>query len=346
MRIGILGAGGFIGSHLVEHLLAQGRHELVALDLTREKLDEVRGTDYVFHQADVRLSPPVLEDVVREVDVVVDLIAHANPSIYVTAPLAVFDLNFLQNLEIAKLCIQHRKKLIQYSSAEVYGKATAGGSYSEDDTDFVFGPTHKQRWIYAAGKALLERVLHAYGLAGELEYTIVRPFNFIGRRIDYLVGANATGGPRVFPHFMSALLTGGPLRLVDGGTVHRAFLHIADANAAFQTILDHPHQTRNQIYNIGNPANNITIRELALLMIDVYQEITGAVVRSELVDICGEEFYGAGYEDSDRLPPDITKIRSLGWEPQRDLRTTLRDAMEYYLTSTIARNGGRELRRV
>jgi UDP-apiose/xylose synthase len=61
--------------------------------------------------------------------------------------------------------------------------------------------------------------------------------------------------------------------------------------------------------------------------------------------VCGEEFYGLGYEDSDRLPPDITKIRSLGWEPRRDLRTTLRDAMEHYLRSAVARNGHRELRR-
>ena len=94
----------------------------------------------------------------------------------------------------------------------------------------MFGPVQKQRWIYATAKMLLERVLYAHGVAGELDYTIVRPFNFIGSRIDYLVPANAIGGPRVFPHFMSALLTGGPLRLVDGGHVHRAFLHIADAN--------------------------------------------------------------------------------------------------------------------
>jgi UDP-apiose/xylose synthase len=286
-----------------------------------------------------------LEQVVRDADVVVDLIAHANPSIYVTAPLDVFELNFLQNLEIAKLCIRHGKKLIQYSSAEVYGKATTGERYSEDETDFVFGPTHKQRWIYAAGKALLERVLHAYGLSGDLEYTIVRPFNFIGPRIDYLVEANAVGGPRVFPHFMSALLTGGPMRLVEGGAVHRAFLHISDANAAFQAILDQPERTRNQIYNVGNPDNNVTIRELAHLMRELYEELTGDPATSELVDVCGEEFYGLGYEDSDRLPPDITKIRSLGWEPRRDLRTTLRDAMEHYLRSAVARNGHRELRR-
>src|SRR6185436_3695884 len=97
-----------------------------------------------------------------------------NPSLYVTSPLEVFDLNFLLNLNIAKLCIAHHTRLIQYSSAEVYGKNTVGGHYSEDESDFTYGPVQKQRWIYAAGKALLERVLYAHGLAGDLDYTIVR----------------------------------------------------------------------------------------------------------------------------------------------------------------------------
>ena len=253
MRITIFGAGGFIGSHMVEHLLAQGRYQVRGLDLTAEKLDGIGGPRFTFHQADIRQEPTLVEELIATSDVVVDLIAYANPSIYVTEPLEVFDLNFMQNLAIAKLCVAHRKRLIQYSSAEVYGKASEGEAYHEDRTDGVFGPVHKQRWIYATAKMLLERVLYAHGSSGQLDFTIVRPFNFIGSRIDYLVPANAIGGPRVFPHFISALLTGGPLRLVDGGHVRRAFMHIADANAAFQTILDHPDETRNQIYNVGNP---------------------------------------------------------------------------------------------
>ena len=168
-------------------------------------------------------------------------------------------------------------------------------------------------------------------MAGNLEFTIVRPFNFIGSRIDYLVPANAIGGPRVFPHFMSALLTGGPLRLVDGGHVRRAFMHIEDANRAFQTILDHPEATRNQIFNFGNPENDLTIRQLAELMLELYEELTGRPASSELVPISGEEFYGEGYEDSSRLPPDVTKLRSLGWRPRHDIRATFRDAMAFYL---------------
>jgi len=237
MKIAILGAGGFIGSHLVEHLLARTEHGVVGLDVTDDKLRGITGGNFTFVRADVR-SRSQVEEVIRRADVVVDLVAYANPSIYVTSPLEVFDLNFMQNLEVARLCIRHGKRLIQYSTAEVYGKAVAGDAFSEETTDLVVGPIHRQRWIYASAKILLERVLYAHGVAGDLDYTIVRPFNFVGPRIDYLVPAHAIGGPRVFPHFMSALLTGGPIRLVDGGRVHRTFTDIHDANSAFQILLD------------------------------------------------------------------------------------------------------------
>src|SRR6185369_8015538 len=103
MKITILGAGGFIGSHIVEHLVSRGRYEVFGVDLTDEKLQGIHGPQLHFFQADVRTSPALLADLIRRADVVVDLIAYANPSIYVTEPLEVFDLNFIQNLEIAKL---------------------------------------------------------------------------------------------------------------------------------------------------------------------------------------------------------------------------------------------------
>ena len=338
MEIAILGAGGFIGSHLVEHLVGRREHSVVAVDVSDDKLGEIDAGAFAYHEADIRFESELVEDVIRSADLVVDLVAHANPSLYVSSPIEVFELNFTENLKIARLCIEHEKRLVQYSSAEVYGKAIRGDSFSEDATDQVLGPTARQRWIYAAAKGLLERVLHAHGLAGDLNYTIIRPFNFIGSRLDYLVPAGSMGGPRVFPHFMSALLTGGPMYLVDGGHFHRAFLHIADANHGFQTIIDRPRASRNQIYNMGNPVNNVSIRELARLMIEIYAELTGSTSEPELVEVSGEEFYGEGYEDGDRYPPDIRKLRSLGWEPVRDLRSTLKDAMVSCLSTTGRRD--------
>lgn len=331
MKILLLGAGGFVGSHLVEHLVQRADHQVVALDVTDEKLNGIDPGAFTFHRVDISREPAFVDVLIKEADLVVDLIAYANPSMYVSAPLEVFELNFMQNLEIAKSCVRHDKRLIQYSSAEVYGKADGGALCNEETSGSIYGPVDKSRWIYATGKLLLERVLHAYGQAGQLDYTIVRPFNFIGSRIDYLVPAHAVGGPRVFPHFMSALLTGGPIRLVNGGHVHRAFLHIDDANTAFQTLLDRHSAASRQIFNVGNPRNNTTIRELALLMMELYRELTGSAPASRIEDMNGEDFYGAGYEDGDRLPPDISKLGALGWQPRHDLRSALRSAMTYYL---------------
>ena len=329
--IALLGAGGFIGSHLLERLTQRDDWDVIALDKTKEKIEHLDPTSYRYVDADIMGNSEELESVISQSDWVVDLIAYANPSLYVSSPIEVFDLNFTQNLRIAELCIKYKRHLVQYSSAEVYGKVLEGGRYKEEDTDFLLGPVQKQRWIYSAAKSLLERVIYAHGERGDLTYTIIRPFNFIGPRIDYLVPPRSTAGPRVFAHFISALLNQSNMFMVDGGDVHRAFLHIDDATDAFEQILDQPDRSRNQIYNIGNPDNNVTIRQFAELMLELYGEITGKAPVSKLEDIDGLKFYGEGYEDSDRLPPCIEKMNELGWSPQHDLRKTLQDTMEFYL---------------
>ena len=335
MRILILGAGGFIGSNLVEHLVERAEHEVVGVDVTDEKLEGIGGANFRFIRADVTEAGGLIDDEIAAADVVVDLIAYANPSIYVVSPLQVVDLNFTQNVRVVEACVRHGRRLIQYSTSEVYGKPTSG-TYVEDETDLLLGPIQKNRWIYASSKQLLERVIHAHGLQGDLDYTIVRPFNFIGPRLDYLVPAGTMGGPRVFAHFLSALLTGGPIYLVNGGEQRRSFTHIADANACFQTFLDSP-GAHNQVFNVGNPANDTSIRELADLMTETYAGLTGEEPANEVLVTTGAEFYGPGYEDSSRVLPDISKARSLGWEPTRDLRVTIADAMRHARDSPEAR---------
>jgi len=328
VKLFIVGAGGFIGSNLIEHLIEEGEHEVVGVDIFSEKLAGISGPNFRFIEADVSIQEALLDKLISESDVVVDLVAYANPSLYVTNPLDVIKLNFFENVKIAEACMRHGTRLFQYSTSEVYGKRSNDGTYVEDTSDLVMGPVTKQRWVYASGKQFLERILHAHGLADEIEYTIVRPFNFVGPRFDYLVEAGTTGGPRVFAHFMSALLTGGPMYLVDGGEQRRTFTHIKDANAAFSTLLSAP-EAKNQIYNVGNPGTDISIRELANLMIEIYEDLTGDRYAGDIVEIAGEEFYGEGYEDMDRVPPSISKLQALGWSPTRDLHSIFQDTIQY-----------------
>lgn len=334
MKILLLGVGGFIGSNLAEHLLNTTTHHVVGMDNDGEKIRDLQANldRFTFYEADVRDSLEAVEDLVNDCDVAVDLIAYANPSIYVTKPLEVVNLNFFQNLRLVDSCMRYGKRLVQFSTCEVYGRS--GGQrkpFNEDTTSLTMGPIRNQRWIYASAKELLERIIYAHGQEGELDFTIIRPFNFVGPKIDYLVEAGSVGGPRVFSHFMSALVAGGPMRLVDGGSAHRSYTHISDASRAIHLVLENPEACHNQIINIGSPNNGTTIRQLAYLMLQLFEELTGEKPKAYIEDIAGEEFYGPGYEDCDWRIPDTSKMNALGWEPRLSLRETFKQTMAWHL---------------
>jgi nucleoside-diphosphate-sugar epimerase len=345
MKILLLGAGGFIGANLVERLLRDGLHEVTAIDIAGEKIEHLLDDKRLsFIACDIRSDGDAIEKLVKTHEPVIDLVALANPSLYVSRPLQVFELNFTENLKIAEMCVGHRKRLIQFSTCEVYGKTPAGlpghepkeqpRPFHEDSSPMILGPTGMQRWIYACAKQLLERVLHAYGLEERLNYTIIRPFNFIGARIDFLPSEHP-GNPRVFSHFMDALLHGTPMKLVDGGKNRRTYTYIDDAIDCVVRIIDNPRGVCDgEIFNIGTPANEISICDLAQLMREIFEthfRHAGETL-PEIVSVSSEEFYGRGYDDCDRRIPDISKARRLlGWEPKHDLRSALVKTMTYFV---------------
>jgi UDP-apiose/xylose synthase len=348
MRILMLGAGGFIGSHLTNRTLGVTDHEVVAYDLYDEKLEDIRQHPRLeFIQGDIRQDHSRLRRMVQRCDLVIDLIAHANPSLYVKYPLDVVRLNFDENLRIAEYCARYGKRLIQFSTCEVYGKTVVPvvgsdlqnpddpryATFQEDASHLIVGPVNKHRWIYSSAKQLLERILHAYGLEGRLNYTIIRPFNFIGPRIDYLP-SEADGNPRVFSHFVQALKDGSVMRLVNGGEQRRCYTLIDDAIDCTLRIIENPSGVCDcQIFNIGSPQNEVSIRQLALKMIDIYRQRWWDERRRlpELLTVSGDEFYGDGYDDSDRRIPDITKaVTLLGWQPQFGIDQVLERSMAYW----------------
>jgi UDP-apiose/xylose synthase len=194
------------------------------------------------------------------------------------------------------------------------------------------GPIHAQRWSYASAKQLLERVIYAYGEQNLLEYTIIRPFNFIGSRMDFIPGFDGSGIPRVIACFMESLILNKPLKLVDGGKNTRSFTSIHDAVEAIIKIIELPEQSKNQIFNIGNPENELTIYKLAELFISLYKELyPDKNFTSKIIEVPAEKFYGKGYEDSDKRVPDISKaIRLLGWKPKMNIRDALKETIVSY----------------
>jgi len=363
MKILSLGAGGFIGSHLTQRLLAEG-HSVTAVDVQTEKVTEwLEHPNLTFLQQDIRSPKWDLDRHVQEADLVIDLIAYANPGLYIRIPLEVFHLNFTENLKIAESCVRHDKRLIQFSTCEVYGRTAASlknahlvdaedpmlATFNEDTSEYILGPVCKHRWIYSCAKQLLERVLHAYGLEKGFNYTIIRPFNFIGPKIDFLP-ESAQDIPRVFSFFMEALLNGTQMKLVNGGVNRRCYTYIDDAIECTYRIVENPGGVCNrQIFNIGSPYNEVSIKGMAEMMREIYSEKfrDPAVRLPDIISVTGDEFYGEGYDDSDRRIPDIGKARKLlGWEPKWSMHDTLETTMRYYVAESrkaepagVARNG-------
>ena len=168
----------------------------------------------------------------------------------------------------------------------------------------------------------------------------------IGPKIDYLPSEHG-GIPRVFSFFMDALLCGTPMQLVNGGRSRRSYTYIDDAiECIYRIIENRGGGCSREIFNVGSDQNEVSIRELAEQMRSLYAAhfLSPGETLPPLVDVSAEAFYGKGYDDAGRLPPDVSKLRALGWEPRRDMKATFGDAMAFYLEPGAAGQAEFELR--
>jgi UDP-apiose/xylose synthase len=228
-------------------------------------------------------------------------------------------------------------RLIHFSTCEVYGRLALDAQgrpmdvMNEDASGFFLGPVHRERWTYACAKQLLERMIFAHGQHGDLAFTIIRPFNVIGPRMDFLPGIDGEGVPRVLASFMNALLRGQPLPLVDGGQQRRTFISVHDFVDAVVRVVERPSVCRGEILNLGNPDNDLTIRALG-------EEMARAFVAAEggppprFETVTAAALYGAGYDDTSERIPDIGKARRLlSWNPQTPLPAMLPEIISDYV---------------
>lgn len=352
-RIAVLGAGGFIGSHLVPALLERFDCEIDAVDTTFEKL-ECR--DPRVRRISARIEEPgVVEEVTSRARVVLSLTALCNPSLYSTVPLEVIDANFTHLLPLVKSCAQRRVWLIHFSTAEVYGLRAVDGAgrptpeMSEDDSALLLGPVNRERWSYACAKQLLERVIWAHGQHGGLPFTIIRPFNTIGPRMDFLPGVDGEGIPRVLACFMDRLLRGEALQLVEGGHQRRSFMAISDMVEAMGRVIERARPCQGQILNLGNPDNDVSIAELARGLARAFAEVAPQASEPRFEHVSAADFYGPGYDDTQERIPDIGKARRLlSWQPQVRLPEMLpgivRDYAWRYAPSLAAQRNAEQQR--
>lgn len=323
----IIGANGFIGHHLASRILQTTEWHVHGIDVRSDRLESLaRDRRFHFFEGDIVKNREWVIEHVEKCDVILPLVAIATPATYVREPLRVFELDFEANLSIVRAVVEARKRLIFPSTSEIYGMCE-DATFDPESSPMVYGPIHKQRWIYACSKQLMDRVIWAYGVERGLDFTLFRPFNWIGPGLDSIHAAKE-GSSRVLTQFLGHILRGEPIHLVGGGWQKRSFTYIDDGISALMKIIHNAAGIASgKIYNIGNPQNNVSIRELAERMLALAAELpeyAASASKVQLVEVSSGEYYGPGYQDMHHRVPKIDNTRSdLGWQPQVSLGEAL-----------------------
>lgn len=335
LKVLILGINGFIGSSLVEHCLAKTDWQLIGLDVSENKISEFLNDPRLsFKKGDMNHEIIWIEQQIQQCDVILPLVAIATPASYVKNPLGIFELDFEANLKIIRLCVKHKKRIVFPSTSEVYGMCT-DEEFDEETSNLVVGPINKPRWIYSCSKQLLDRVIHAYGLNNELCYTLFRPFNWLGPKLDDPNNPKP-GSSRVVSQFIGNIFRGEAIQLVNGGHQRRSFIDIDDGIACLLKIIANTNGcAEHGIFNIGNPENDISIRELAELLVALikpYPDYANYAGQVKLKTINSDNYYGKGYQDVQRRVPSIKRAQQqLDWQPEIDIKTSLKKILDFYL---------------
>ncbi|MDN8599411.1 bifunctional UDP-4-amino-4-deoxy-L-arabinose formyltransferase/UDP-glucuronic acid oxidase ArnA [Citrobacter sp. S2-9] len=336
-RVLILGVNGFIGNHLTERLLREENYEVYGLDIGSDAIGRfLNHPRFHFVEGDISIHSEWIEYHVKKCDVVLPLVAIATPIEYTRNPLRVFELDFEENLRIIRYCVKYRKRIIFPSTSEVYGMCT-DKMFDEDSSNLIVGPVNKPRWIYSVSKQLLDRVIWAYGEKEGLRFTLFRPFNWMGPRLDSLDAARI-GSSRAITQLILNLVEGSPIKLIEGGKQKRCFTDIRDGiEALFRIIENEGGRCDGEIINIGNPDNEASIQELAEMLLSSFEKHP---LRQHFPPFAGfrvvesSTYYGKGYQDVEHRKPNIRNAkRCLDWEPSIAMDETVEETLDFFLRS-------------
>ena len=313
----VTGGAGFIGSHLVEHLLAAGWEVHALDDLSTgsiENVEHLRDNPLFHLVVDSVLSPAVVNELVYKCDVVYHLAAAVGVRLIVEQPVRTLVTNVQGTEVVLDHCHRFGKRVLIASTSEVYGDHREERPLVEGARR-IYGPTTARRWAYADSKAMDEFLALAYHQERGLDCVIVRLFNTVGPRQSGQYGM-------VVPRFVERALAGEPLEVHGDGMQTRCFCHVTDTIAALEGLMDAGSLSSGEIFNVGS-TERIRILDLA----ERVREVTGS--SSELVYVPYDEVYGQGIEDMLHRIPSIEKVgRAIGWQPTLGLERILADVVE------------------
>jgi nucleoside-diphosphate-sugar epimerase len=335
LKVLILGINGFVGHRLTELILSKTDWQVSGMDLQLNRIQHcLRYPQLKIKQGDITKELAWIKEQIEHSDVVIPLAAIAIPALYVKDPLSVFELDFEANLQIIRLVHAANKRLIFPSSSEVYGMCD-DNEFNEQNSNLTVGPICKDRWIYSASKQLLDRVIHAYGKHHDLRFSLFRPFNWIGPNQDEVFATTAENS-RVVSRFISNIIHGRDIVLVNGGHQRRCFTFIDDGvEALIEIIQNKNNAAEGHIFNIGNPNNNLSIKELAEKIKSLaltYPKYREMAENTQITSVDQQEFYGNSYQDTTNRVPCIKNAKKyLGWQPRTGIDIALKNTLDFYL---------------
>lgn len=310
MKALVTGGAGFIGSHLAEALLDRGDTVSVIDDLSTgciENIAHLEGNPNFDYVIDTILDERIMADMIGKVDVVFHLAAAVGVAYIIENPLKSLETNIKGTEIVLEKANDGKKKVVLFSTSEIYGKANSQPCREEDDR--VLGTTTITRWGYSSSKAIDEFLALAYHREKKLPIVIVRCFNTCGPRQTGQYGM-------VIPRFVKQALLDHPITIYGDGQQTRCFGAVSDAVRGVLGLVDEP-SANGEVFNLGSDEET-TIEELALKI----KELTSS--NSQIEYIPYDVAYEQGFEDMRRRVPDLTKIReATGYEPQVSLSELL-----------------------
>lgn len=317
MKALVTGGAGFIGSHLVEALLARNDEVWVIDDLSTgryENIAHLEGHPGFHYTIDTIMDERVVREFMSKVDTVFHLAAAVGVAYIIENPLKSLETNIRGTEIVLKHANESKRTTVVFSTSEIYGKANSQPCKENDDR--VLGATTISRWGYSDSKAIDEFLALAYHREKQLPVVIVRCFNTCGARQTGQYGM-------VIPRFVKQALLGHPLTIYGDGKQTRCFCDVSDVIRGVLALVETP-AANGDIFNIGSD-EEVTIEELAKRV----KRMTASVSPIEYIPY--EKAYEQGFEDMHRRVPDLTKIReAIGYEPRVSLDQLLERVIAHF----------------
>jgi UDP-glucose 4-epimerase len=319
-KVIMTGGLGFVGSHLVEHLLARGI-ELIIIDNLSTNVVPINFFDSA---PGCTIISEAIEDVdltlseFSDVDTVFHLASILGPSGLLKHAGNIGGSIFNDTIKIRDFCSRTGSFLIDISTSEIYGHP----GLLEEDSDKVFPGGYKIRTEYGVGKLLAElAVVNKARVDKSFNYHIIRPFNITGPR-------QLPDGGFVLPRFVISALTNQPITVFGDGTQRRAFTHVQDVCDAILAIMDSSYF--NEAWNIGRPENEMSIKDMADLVLNEVTSL-GIYTKSNIIFIDPTIIHGPLFTEVVDKIPYVEKIGSLiGWEAYREAKKIVSDTVSFY----------------